>query len=950
MLPHDADGAWTIEEFRDRVATLEAEVARARADASAARAELLVYRSSRAGRLILRYRRTVNDMLPQGTLRRRGYEKVVRTLLTPLRRLRSAGADETTALFDPEWYVAQCFDVSAIDDPLGHYRRIGGAEGISPHPCFDPDWYGSQVPEGELMNIEPLDHYVRVGARAGLSPHPCFDPSYYLGQLDPHVASAAAEDPLIHYLTTPSAWELRPSPMFDGRYYLRSNPDVRAAAVNPLHHYLRRGEVEGRRPNSWFSPDWYRVQYSADLGFTGSPFIDFVTRRSESGLARSKQEWRDAAITSLAGFMKGSQRVRVPSSQNAMVTVAIAVWNQAHFTLQCLKALEGVTVPLRVVIVDNASTDDTADLLARCDGIEVISNAENVGFLKATNQVLLSAETPYVLLLNNDCIVRPGAIEAAVRVIEETQAGAVAAKIVLPNGLLQEAGSFLWRDGSAQGYLRGREVTVGPSMHRREVDFGSGAFLLMRTGAVQALGGLDEAYLPAYYEEVDLCMRLRRAGWPTVYDPAVVVDHVEFGSSRKSDDAIRLQVEHRHLVAERFADELADRPSAGEASDHRLANWLVDDRRGVVFVDDRLPIASEGSGLPRAAALTSAAAAAPGRHVLLAPLVQEATANWAPLTDLLTRSVECYPEYGVAGLSDFLGEHRGRFDTIVVSRLHNFLRVLQVRETSPMFFEGVRLVYDSEAIGAERERLQAALAGRPLSSKEYAAKLAEEMGAARQADTVLAVSEHDLRSFQRAEIPDARLVGHALVPQSDAPGPEGRDGLLFVGRLVEMDSPNIDSIVWLMGRCYPLLGKRGETAVRLVGKVAPALRARFTAMGADVLGTVEDLQPEFDAARVFVAPTRFAAGTPIKVVTAAAAGLPVVCTSVLCQQLGWTPGVDLLVADEPETFAEAIHQLLTDDALWSRVQRSALSRVEREYSAQGFEAAVAQMLDADARV
>ena len=107
---------------------------------------------------------------------------------------------------------------------------------------------------------------------------------------------------------------------------------------------------------------------------------------------------------------------------------------------------------------------------------------------------------------------------------------------------------------------------------------------------------------------------------------------------------------------------------------------------------------------------------------------------------------------------------------------------------------------------------------------------------------------------------------------------------------------------------------------------------------------VDDLTPFYDDARVFVAPTRYAAGISLKVIEAAARGVPVVCTRLVADQLGWESGVDLLAADGADEFAGAIASLYRDADLWKRLRTAALTRVDNDYSVIRFRSALKNSL------
>ena len=873
--------------------------------------------------------------------------------LNPLVHFVLYGAPEGRSphpLFDPRHYLIQAPALGgsegALANPLLHYLLNVESFGRDPHPLFHSTWYRDRCrDDAAVAGTNPLVHYITVGARAGYWPNELLDPNFYLGQKPPLWDDPeAVRNPLVHYVLHGAAQGRNPHPSFDGSWYLAANPDVAAVGMNPLAHYLVAGRQEGRDPTGDLSTRWFAVQYPQARRDDQLPNVDFLERASAAGLYRAKADRNERAKRRLAQFLPSSERIHLPHGQAPEVTVVIVVWNQAHFTLACLESLARSSTPAHVVVIDNASTDETAELLDRVDGVHVVRNMSNLGFVDAVNAGLETSRTPFTLLLNNDATLAPDTIQRALEAARDPSVGAVAARIVLPNGLLQEAGSFLWRDGSAQGYLRGQPTSIGAAMHRRDVDFGSGAFLLVRTEVAQRLGGLDEAFKPAYGEEVDLCLRLRAVGCRTVYDPRVVIEHIEFASSTDPSAALALQDAHRHLIEERHEDVLAPRPLGDPTLAHRVAHWATYDRPGVLVIDDRIPFPHEGSGNPRAREILRAITAAHDGPTLLAPTHQDPFAEWAPVWAEFGLDLEIYPEPGVAGLGRLLEQHTGRYATVWVSRHHNLRALLSAEQRRPGVLDGVRVVYDAEAVTAVREAQQAALAGRPWSAEQVEKAVAAEVADARRADVVLAVNELEADLFRSHGARDVRVLGHALDVR---PGPAGfadRAGLVFVGRMVEEDSPNVDSVRWFLDEVWPLWPQADRPALTLVGRIDPGLAEEFTARGATVTGPVDDVRPFLDAARVFLAPTRFAAGVPHKVHEAAAAGIPVVATPLLVEQLGWTARADLHAAGDPQGYADAVDRLLTAPQEWAVVRQAALGRVRTDCDPARFSATIEQVL------
>jgi glycosyltransferase involved in cell wall biosynthesis len=182
------------------------------------------------------------------------------------------------------------------------------------------------------------------------------------------------------------------------------------------------------------------------------------------------------------------------------------------------------------------------------------------------------------------------------------------------------------------------------------------------------------------------------------------------------------------------------------------------------------------------------------------------------------------------------------------------------------------------------------------------------------------------------------LAPHSIHVRSRAPSLRGRRGLLFVGAIMA-GSPNEDGLLWLAREVLPLLGAEA-LPVSVVGICKSEKVSALPPSHVRLLGLQDSLEPLYDAARVFVAPTRYAGGVPAKVIEAAAAGLPVVASSILVRQLGWRDGVDVVGARDAARFAAGIRALLRDDMLWERMQVAAWETCASRYDPALFTSAV----------
>lgn len=141
-----------------------------------------------------------------------------------------------------------------------------------------------------------------------------------------------------------------------------------------------------------------------------------------------------------------------------MVSILLVLFNQAGLTLGCLKSIEKYAqIPIELIVVDNDSTDRTAELMESVKNVKYIKNSVNLHFLRAVNMGMEHCRGKYILLLNNDAELLHGTLEAAVQRIEsDSMIGAVGGKIILIDDNLQEAGSIVWQNGSCLGYGRGK--------------------------------------------------------------------------------------------------------------------------------------------------------------------------------------------------------------------------------------------------------------------------------------------------------------------------------------------------------------------------------------------------------------------------------------------------------------------------------------------------------------
>lgn len=639
-----------------------------------------------------------------------------------------------------------------------------------------------------------------------------------------------------------------------------------------------------------------------------------------------REAMRRAATQRMTEFIDTQRRLDLRGERANRVSIIIITHNVAALTYECLAALAAQTPrDWETIVIDNASTDGSDALFARVDGICLVRQAENIGFVRAANIGARMASGRHLLFLNNDAVTAPGAIDHASALLDaDPRLGAVGGRVWLPNGALQEAGSQLDANGAATGFGRGRDPRDHRVMALRDVAFVSGCFLMTPRDLFLELGGFDEALAPAYYEDADYCLRLWRAGRAVICDPAVNVMHYE-GASAPHEASRTQMLANRGAFSRAHGDIIAHAEGAGVLA-HLRALAGRSPRTRVLVLDDRVPRPANGSGDPRGHAMLRALDAL-GAEIVFRPANNEVL-DWRAIRAAVPQRVTVVVGPDRPDLAALLDE-AGPFDAIIASRPNNFAALTRVLKAAPELRRGAKLIYDAEAIYALR----------------YAANqeaLDVELDLAREADAVLCVSDVEAAHF-RARAAPVSILGHATVARDATPDFSARRDFLFVGRLNEDGAPNVDALTWFVRDIWPSIAG-GEPEARLLVAGLNGARSLASLAGPTFLGQIPDLTPAYDAARVFIAPTRSAAGIPIKVIEAAANGIPVVATPLLARQLGWGE-TELSIAGDAAEFAAACLALYRDPDRWRRQAEAARARVGREHSAATFRAALAKALD-----
>ncbi len=613
----------------------------------------------------------------------------------------------------------------------------------------------------------------------------------------------------------------------------------------------------------------------------------------------------------------------LPNAEAPVASIVIPVHGRFAYTFLCLESIQGSVagVPCEVILVDDASPDRTREIERDVRGLVVVRNTTNLGFVDSCNRGAAQARGRVLVFLNNDTAVQPGWLEALLEALARPGVGMVGAKLVYPDGTLQEAGGVVWRDASAWNFGRGGSPELPEVTHPRAVDYCSGACLALPRALFERLGGFDLRYRPAYYEDTDLAFRVREAGLGVWYEPRAVVVHFEGVSSGTDTGAgvKRHQLLNRERFLARWQATLTQHAEPPPQSDARFAPYLRA-RRHVLVIDARVPRADHDSGSLRMTRLMELFVEA-GCAVTLLPADRPRSSVAAGA--LAARGVEVFTGPFVRSLPAHLRERGALYDLVILSRRNLAAKFLHhVRRRCPR----ARIVFDTVDLHFLREARQRALVGKRGGDDR------EEIALVAAADVTWVVSEEERRLLaEKLPGADVRVVSnvHELAPAG--PGFEARRGALFIASFEH--PPNLDAIRWYLEQIHPLvLAQDPRFALRVIGTDAPDWLRRWQAPGVAFVGYAPDLAPHFEAVRLSVAPLRYGAGVKGKLNTSQSFGVPSVATRIATEGMGLVHGEDVFEADDPAEFAAGVLRVHEDRLLWERLEAGCRRNLAEHFS------------------
>ena len=633
--------------------------------------------------------------------------------------------------------------------------------------------------------------------------------------------------------------------------------------------------------------------------------------------------------------------IHIEETDKPVVSIIIPVYNKFDLTYECIKSIQehGARIPYEIIVVDDCSRDETILAgFAFTGGVRLVRNPANLSFIRTCNRGFSVARGEYVVFLNNDTQVKARWLDELYETLSrDDKIGVVGSKLLYPDGRLQECGGIIWRMGDGWNWGRDQDPEDPRFCYMRDTDYVSGAALMIKASLFKQLGKFDEYYCPLYYEDTDLCFKVRQLGYRTVVQPASEVIHFEgasAGTSVTGTGVKRFQAVNHRKFFDRWKDALAVHRFNGELPELEAERAV---RQRALVIDDSVPEPDKDAG-SNAVFQHILALQRLGYKVTFIP--GDNMAKIDPYTaELQRRGVECLYHPFYFSVEDVFRKRPQPFDLVY---LHRYSNASKYGGMIRQHFPKARILYNVADLHFLRMERQAELENNPLLHQQAEQMRRLELGAMFFVDCVIvhSAAEAELLTKLAPQI-NVQVIPWTVEPREVAKSEKAQQAVAFIGGYGH--PPNIDAAKWAVQSLMPDLRKAVPgIELLLVGSRMPEEISALAEKDVVPLGYVRSLDNVFERVRLTIAPLRYGAGLKGKVLESFAAGIPCVMTTIAAEGLDLPKALQSLVADQPQQIAARVAKLCRDEAEYWHMVEECKAYMTANYSAQRIDALLKQ--------
>ena len=660
------------------------------------------------------------------------------------------------------------------------------------------------------------------------------------------------------------------------------------------------------------------------------PIKYFKLTHSEQGRNLIEGEFK------IGDLYREKGKINFPYVENPKVSIIIPVYNQIHYTYACLVSILENTESFdyEIIIADDVSTDATKEIDKFVSGLVIARNESNQGFLKNCNNAAKKARGEYIFFLNNDTTVQKDWLPPLIKLLESDESiGMVGSKLIYPDGRLQEAGGIIWSDGSGWNYGRCDDPNKPEYNYVRDVDYISGAAIMLSRKLWEEIGGFDERYAPAYCEDSDLAFEVRKRGLRVVYQPLSVVTHFE-GVSNGTDvngtGLKRYQVENNKKLQEKWSEEFKNQYDNVGVPNAFRARERSRGKKVILFVDHYVPTFDKDAGSKTTFQYIKMFI----ERGYVVKFLPDNFAKSEPYTSILEQmGVEVlYGNEMRTNIFEWIENNRSNIDIAYLNRPHIATKYIDfIKEKTD-----IKVIYYGHDLHFLRERREYELTGDVERKNASAYWKSMELDLMRKASISYYPSNVEvdyIHTFDK-KINAKAITAYVFEKFGNIDyNPDIREGVLFVGGFSH--PPNADALKYFLDNMWDEIYAQIKAPFYIVGSNATdeIKSLHNEAKGIIFKGFVseEELKEVYEKVRLVVVPLRYGAGVKGKVIEALYYNDPVITTGVGAE------GIDnsynqMLVADEPSDFVNKCVTLYNDKEALKAMSKAADDYVKNKHS------------------
>lgn len=635
-------------------------------------------------------------------------------------------------------------------------------------------------------------------------------------------------------------------------------------------------------------------------------------------------------IISLVFYGKQVDKLIAPLFEWPLVSIIIPVHNKFRYTYHLLNSILNIniTIPYEIIIADDMSNDETKIIEQYTKNIVILHNDKKYNFLLNCNKASKFAKGKYILFLNNDSKVYNGWLNSLVKLIESNdKIGMVGSKLIFPDGRLQEAGGIVFNDGKCSNFGRYDYSDKPEYNYVKEVDYISGASILIRKSIWEKIGGFDEKFIPKYYEDIDLAFQLRKNGYKVIYQPKSIVIHYERITKQLNSGINHFQEINKNKFIEKWTNELKYHETINNTFIGRDRSY---NKKRILIIDRWVPNYDKDAG---------------GRFCFLyvnlfkeiglqVTFIGHDFIKREPYTSILQQNgIEVlYGKEMMENIEIYLKKNLKYFKYIYLQRPDITINYIDFITKN---FKG-KIIYFTHDLSQIRMYREYLITNDTQKLEIYRKFKNIENYIFLKVDIIHVVGNFEYK-FLKVKYPNKTIRNLPLffydkLPKYIEKDFSKRQNIIFVGGFCH--SPNVDAVLWFAKYIFPKIIERvPEIIWFIVGNNAPEEIKNLTSKNIKILGGLsdEDLKNLYQQSRISIAPLRFGAGIKGKIIEAIYYQIPVVTTSIGGEGLD-NSSKALIIEDDSKRMSEIISELYINYTKLKEMSDSCEIYIQKYYS------------------